>query len=69
MTYAFEYLHGLETLPWHQSEAMSAMIGNSSVSDTVSSYMVSWWRKVCAGETQTRAITPVLWDSQFFVCP
>jgi hypothetical protein len=72
MTYAFGCLHGLGTLPWHQSEATGAMIGNPSVSDTVSSYMVSlWWRKVHAGETQTsaRAITPVFQDSHFFIVP
>ena len=63
MTYAFGRLHGLGTLPWHQSEVTGAMVGNPSVSDTVSSYMVSLRRrKVRAGETQTsaRAITPVL---------
>jgi hypothetical protein len=63
MTYAFGRLHGLGTLPWHQSEVTGAMVGNPSVSDTVSSYMVSLRRrKVRAGETQTsaRAITQVL---------
>ena len=62
MTYAFGRLHGLGTLPWHQSEVTGAMVGNPSVSDTVSSYMVSLRRrKVRAGETQTsaRAITEV----------
>jgi hypothetical protein len=65
MTYAFGRLHGLGTLPWHQSEVTGAMVGNPSVSDTVSSYMVSLRRrKVRAGETQTsaRAITPVLFQ-------
>jgi len=60
MTYAFGRLHGLGTLPWHQSEVTGAMVGNPSVSDT--SYMVSLRRrKVQAGETQTsaRAITEV----------
>jgi hypothetical protein len=62
MTYAFGRLYGLGTLPWHQSEVTGAMVGNPSVSDTVSSYMVSLRRrKVRAGETQTsaRAITEV----------
>jgi hypothetical protein len=62
MTYAFGRLHGLGTLPWHQSETTGQMVGNPSVSDTVSSYMVSLRRrKVQAGETATsaRAITPV----------
>jgi hypothetical protein len=65
MTYAFGRLHGLGTLPWHQSEVTGAMVGNPSVSDTVSSYMVSLRRrKVRAGETQTsaRAITQVLFN-------
>ena len=63
MTYTFGRLHGLRTLPWHQSEITSTMVGNPSVSDTVSSYMVSLQqRKVRAGETQTsaRAITLVV---------
>src|ERR1700733_1037131 len=62
MTYAFGQLHGLGGLPWHRSEATGAMVGNPSVSDTVSSYMVSLQRrKVRAGEAQTsaRAITSV----------
>ena len=67
MTYAFGRLHGLRTLPWHQSEVTGAMVGNPSVSDTVSSYMVSLRRrKVQAGETQTSAwaITEVLFQVQ-----
>ena len=63
MTYAFGRLHGLGTLPWHQSEIMGTMVGNPSISDTVSSYMVSLRRrKVRAGETQTsaRAITLIV---------
>ena len=62
MSYAFGRLHGLGTLPWHKSETTGQMVGNPSVSDTVSSYMVSLRRrKVQAGETPTsaRAITPV----------
>ena len=56
MTYAFGWLHGLGTLPWHQSEVTGAMVGNPSVSDTVSSYMVSLrWRKERVGKTQTSA--------------
>ena len=63
MTYAFGRLHGLGTLPWHQSEITGTMVGNPSVFDTVSSYMVSLKRrKVQASETQTsaRAITLVV---------
>jgi hypothetical protein len=62
MTYAFGRLHHLGTLPWHKSETTGQMVGNPSVSDTVSSYMVSLrQRKVHAGETPTsaRAITSV----------
>jgi hypothetical protein len=46
------------------------MVGNPSVSDTVSSYMVSLRRrKVRAGETQTsaRAITEVFFQLQVVV--
>ena len=70
MTYAFGRLYGLGTLPWHQSEVTGAMVGNPSVSDTVSSYMVSLRRrKVRAGETQTsaRAITEVFFQLQVVV--
>ena len=41
MTYAFGCICGLGTLPWHKSEVTGQMVGNPSVSDTVSSYMVS----------------------------
>lgn len=61
MTYAFGRLHGLGSLPWNKTDA-GKMRGNPSVSEAVSSYMVSLRRrKVHAGETQTsaRAITPV----------
>ena len=71
MTYAFGRLHGLGTLPWHQSEVTGTMVGNPSVSDTVSSYMVSLRRrKVRAGEAQTsaRAITPVSFFYLFLTC-
>lgn len=63
MTYAFGRLHGLGSLPWHPSETTDKMLGNPSVSNVVSSYMVSLRRrKVQDGETATsaRAITPVM---------
>jgi len=70
MTYGFGRLHGLGTLPWHKSEITGQMVGNPSVSDTVSSYMVSLrGRKVQAGETATsaHAITPdILMDMYDF---
>jgi hypothetical protein len=48
MTYAFGRLHGLGSLPWHESESTGKMLGNPSVSNVVSSYMVSLRRrKVC----------------------
>ncbi|KAG6884566.1 hypothetical protein C0992_006083 [Termitomyces sp. T32_za158] len=61
MTYGFGRLEGLGSLPWHRSEVSGKMLGNPSVSNLVSSYMVSLRRrKVRSGETQTsaRAITP-----------
>lgn len=47
MTYAFGRIHGLGNLPWHQTEVsgQAKMVGNPSVSDTVSSYMVSLRRQ------------------------
>ncbi|KAK7037921.1 hypothetical protein R3P38DRAFT_3311188 [Favolaschia claudopus] len=60
MTYAFGRLHGLGSLPWHESELTGKMVGNPSVSETVATYMTSLRRrKVRVGETATsaRAIT------------
>ena len=48
MTYAFGRIHGLGSLPWHKNETTGKMVGNPSVSQTVSSYMLSLRRrKVC----------------------
>ncbi|KAH7921721.1 hypothetical protein BV22DRAFT_997520, partial [Leucogyrophana mollusca] len=61
MTYAFGQLHGLGTMPWHESE-LGGMAGNPSVSNEVSGYMCSLrHRKVQAGEVacSARAITSV----------
>ena len=72
MTYAFGRLFGLGTLPWHKSETTGQMMGNPSVSDTVSSYMVSLRRrKVHLGEaaTSARAITPVDFSINACTCP
>lgn len=41
MTYAFGQIHGLGSLPWHKNEMTGKMVGNPSVSQTVSSYMLS----------------------------
>jgi hypothetical protein len=45
VTYAFGRLHGLGSLPWHASESTGRMVGNPSVSNEVSSYMVSLRRR------------------------
>jgi hypothetical protein len=45
MTYAFGRLYGLGSLPWHENESLGRMIGNPSVSNIVSSYMVSLRRR------------------------
>jgi len=45
MTYAFGCIHGLGSLPWHDSESTHRMVQNSSMSGTVSSYMISLWRR------------------------
>jgi hypothetical protein len=41
MTYMFSRIYGLGSLPWHKNETTGRMIGNPSVSQTVSSYMLS----------------------------
>ncbi|KIK62863.1 hypothetical protein GYMLUDRAFT_134120, partial [Collybiopsis luxurians FD-317 M1] len=68
-TFAFGRLFGKGHIPWAVSEMTGNMVGNPSVSELVSAYMVSLRRrKVQAGEEQTsaRAITPEilgqLWD-------
>lgn len=45
MTFTFGRTIGLGTLPWHESEVTGEMKGNPSVSQTVSSYMVSLHRR------------------------
>ena len=46
MTYAFGRIHGLGSLPWHESESTPGhMVGNPSVSNTVSSFMISLRRR------------------------
>ncbi|KAF8806494.1 hypothetical protein BYT27DRAFT_6628346 [Phlegmacium glaucopus] len=62
MTYVFGRMYGLGSLPWHYDNTQDLMVGNPSVSEKVSSYMVSLRRrKVQAGEvaSSARAITPV----------
>ncbi|KAJ3846877.1 hypothetical protein EV368DRAFT_88402 [Lentinula lateritia] len=62
-TFGFGQIHGLGMQAWHQSEMSGKMLGNPSVSETVSSYMLSLWRrKTRAGETATsaRAVTSQL---------
>ncbi|KAJ6454083.1 hypothetical protein C8R47DRAFT_997399, partial [Mycena vitilis] len=62
MTYVFGRIHRLGSVPWQESASSPGrMLGNPSVSEIVSSYMVSLRRrKVQAGETSisSRAITP-----------
>jgi hypothetical protein len=45
MTYAFGRLHGLGSLSWHKNEMTEGMMGNPSVSNEVSSFMVSLRRR------------------------
>jgi hypothetical protein len=45
MTYAFGRLHGLGTMSWHESGSSGRMVGNPSVSNVVSSYMVGLRRR------------------------
>lgn len=47
-TYGFGRLNGLGSLPWQKSEISGKMLGNPSISETVSRYMVSLRKKkVC----------------------
>ncbi|KAF8239232.1 hypothetical protein L208DRAFT_1238763 [Tricholoma matsutake] len=62
MTYIFSCIYGLRSLPWHKNETTRKMVGNPSVSQTISSYMLSLrHQKVQSGETtmSAHAITPV----------
>ncbi|KAJ3751803.1 DNA breaking-rejoining enzyme [Lentinula raphanica] len=74
-TYGFGRVHGLGMEAWHRSEISGKMLGNPSVSETVSTYMLSLRRrKVRAGETSTsaRAISSdLLSDLYYFnmTCP
>ena len=45
MTYAFARVQKLGALPWHQSEVTGRWVGNPSVSDIVSTYMLSLRRR------------------------
>ncbi|KAJ7652342.1 DNA breaking-rejoining enzyme [Mycena polygramma] len=58
-TYGFGRIHGLGSLPWQKSEVSGKMIGNPSVSEAVSRYMLTVLQ-VRAGEvaTSARAVTP-----------
>ncbi|KAH9479416.1 hypothetical protein JR316_0008006 [Psilocybe cubensis] len=64
MTYIFGRIYGLGSQPWKQARSEKGVVymeGNPSISEKVSSYMVSLRRrKVQAGETTTsaRAVSP-----------
>lgn len=61
-TYGFGRIHGLGNAVWSKNPFSKKWHGNPSVSEVVSTYMVSLrWRKVCAGErpTSAKAITVV----------
>ncbi|KAF7321720.1 DNA breaking-rejoining enzyme [Mycena kentingensis (nom. inval.)] len=67
-TYAFGRVAGLGSLPWQRSEVSRRMVGNPSVSESVSRYMVSLRKKkVRAGEvaTSARAITPEILEQLY----
>ncbi|KAJ6561735.1 DNA breaking-rejoining enzyme, partial [Mycena capillaripes] len=60
-TYGFGWLNGLGSFPWQKSEVSGKMLGNPSVSETVSRYMITLWKaKVRVGEVSISAcaITP-----------
>ncbi|KAH9007917.1 hypothetical protein EDB85DRAFT_1866007, partial [Lactarius pseudohatsudake] len=56
MTYAFGRIHGLGSMHWQRGGVDGRMVGNPSVSEVVSRYMLSLHRrKAQAGETATSA--------------
>jgi hypothetical protein len=47
-TYGFGRLNGLGSIPWQKSEVSGKMLGNPSISEDVSRYMISLRKKkVC----------------------
>ncbi|KAJ7619592.1 DNA breaking-rejoining enzyme, partial [Roridomyces roridus] len=71
-TYGFGRLNGLGSVEWQKSEVTGKMRGNPSVSETVSSYMISLRKKkafiqVHGGEVSTsaRAITPEILEELY----
>ncbi|KAJ3850949.1 DNA breaking-rejoining enzyme [Lentinula lateritia] len=55
-TFGFGRVHGLGMQAWHRSETTGKMLGNPSVSETLTSYMLSLrCRKTQIGETVTSA--------------
>ncbi|KAJ4501672.1 hypothetical protein C8R41DRAFT_912944 [Lentinula lateritia] len=55
-TFGFGRVHGLGMQAWHRSETTGKMLGNPSVSETLTSYMLSLRRrKTQIGETATSA--------------
>ncbi|KAF9056888.1 hypothetical protein BDP27DRAFT_1197085, partial [Rhodocollybia butyracea] len=67
-TFGFGRMHNLGMLAWHRSEITGSMLGNPSVSETLSSYMLSLRRrKIQKGETTTsaRAVTAELLEQLF----
>ncbi|KAJ4486411.1 hypothetical protein C8R41DRAFT_434254 [Lentinula lateritia] len=55
-TFGFGKMHGLGMQAWHQSEITGKMLGNPSVSETVSTYMLSLRRrKTQKGDTPISA--------------
>ena len=45
ITYAFGHVWKLGTLPWHENESTGRWVGNPSVSNEVSAYMLSLRRR------------------------
>lgn len=57
ITYAFGRVWKLGILPWHQKEMSDEWVGNPSVSDAVSTYMLSLRRrKVVVAQSITQSI-------------
>ncbi|KAJ3851515.1 DNA breaking-rejoining enzyme [Lentinula lateritia] len=68
-TFGFGRVHGLGMQAWHRSEISGKMLGNPSVSETVSTYMLSLRRrKTQSGDTPTsaRAVTSALLENLYY---
>ncbi|KAF9016828.1 hypothetical protein BDP27DRAFT_1280690, partial [Rhodocollybia butyracea] len=69
-TFGFGRVHGLGMLAWHRSEVSGKMLGNPSVSETLTSYMLSLrCRKTLKGEISLSAHAVTSVSLVMFIVP